>query len=220
MPLFQMEKNYRDLYCVSILCSALTLKAAAQRDFVESNSARMVGHLLSHLVDRHLTVSLYHEFVTLFDMVSYKPLKRDLFKYILVNYDVWIHAHADVQRQIVRHWSRTLLVEHSNLWKECRPINNILDALRIYYYYAPIENELICRERGKRLVVIEPKDPPVKDIRQHILHTLATPDLRTDSFRSLLGHLISCKDLLQVHDLLSFFLESSSSKSRYSISWS
>jgi hypothetical protein len=56
----------------------------------------------------------------------------------------------------------------------------ILDALRIYYYYTPIENELICRERGKGLIVIGPKDPPVEDIRRHflhILHTLATPDL-------------------------------------------
>jgi hypothetical protein len=57
------------------------------------------------------------------------------------------------------------------------------------------------------MITVGTKDSPVKDIRQHILHilhTLATPNLRTDSFRSLLGHSISCKDLLQVHDLLSF----------------
>jgi hypothetical protein len=91
------------LRVVSILSAVLALKVAAQRDFVESNSPRMVGHLLSHFDDRHLTVSLSHEFVTLFDMVSYELLKRDLFEYVLVNYDVWIRTHADVQRQIARH---------------------------------------------------------------------------------------------------------------------
>jgi WD40 repeat protein len=92
------------------------------------------------------------------------------------------------------------------LWKSCRPINDMLAILRVYYYYSPVETDLIYTPRGSGLLQTG-NVPPIKDIRQNmlqILSALATPSMTSSDFRILIGHSVSCKDPEQVQDLLMF----------------
>jgi hypothetical protein len=187
------------LTIVHSISSALLLSESGQRDFVECGGASTMAYLLGRAQAGHLTYCLYLKFITLLKMVTYVPLQRDILDQLLLNTELWVRASGDVQLQITRHWARGLLSQYPDLVKEFRPAKVILDILRVYYWYTPVENTLIFKDRAK--------DIPIQDVRQnllHLLHCSAIDGLSKTDFSSLLGHCISCSDPLQVRDLLSF----------------
>ncbi|OHT11820.1 hypothetical protein TRFO_18609 [Tritrichomonas foetus] len=184
---------------IILLSSLLSFQPHSQVIFFESNSVRSLAHLLSHSNKNHLDYMIYQHLLNLFELVSYEPLKHEILDKILINLEIWVLADGLSQVQICRYWSRTLFPQYSDTIKKYLSFQRLLNLIRIFYWYTPVEKNIAWLKRAE--------DIPLTDVRQclmQILHTFATNHFSPADFSALIGHCISCKDPMQVSDLLSF----------------
>ena len=174
IPLFSiLEAKYVDgeqvpsfiIPLISILAGLLLVCEGGQREFKEMKGVDMLSHLLRAATHCDLSFGVYLRWVSLFKLTTSIELKETLFDKVITNPEIWIHAEGDAQRQITRHWCRELLKKFPEMWSKHKSFQDILAALRIYYWYdADAEPNVIYRSRAKNI--------PVKDIRQHYLKIL------------------------------------------------
>lgn len=181
------------------LISLITSQPRSQIIFYETNGVRTLTCLLQHCNPKHLDFTLYQNLVTLYETATYEPLKNDIFEKLMINPEIWVLAPGQAQIQIYRHWSRTLFPQYWTIAKQYLSFQRLLNLLRIYYWYQPIEKGVAWLQRTDNM--------PVQDIRQNflqILHSFSLKHFSTADFTELIGHCVSCKDPMQVCDLLSF----------------
>ena len=184
---------------ITLLTSILVTQPQSQVVFYEARGLRILVYLLCHTHEKHLDYSLYESFLHLYEVVEYEQLKFEILEKILLNLEIWVLASGLSQCQISRYWSRTLFPNNWDSIKKYLSFQRILLLIRVYYWYTPVEKNIAWTKRAN--------DIPISDVRQNflqILHSFATNHFSPADFSALLGHCISCKDPMQVSDLLSF----------------
>ncbi|OHS96917.1 Beige/BEACH domain containing protein [Tritrichomonas foetus] len=187
---------------IEILQNMLVLSEEAQKVFCGSDGFKIISHLMMESDGKHLNYPLYIQLFNLMNEINNEDLKRQLYDSILMNIELWMKCDAENHRRIARHWSKSLIQTCSEMTVSLRSFSWIISALRIYYWYEPIEHGIAAlpnRCRGQKL--------NVKDCRHSLMavgHFIAQTRFDENDFRNLISHILTCSDHSQNADLLNF----------------
>ena len=189
----ETESMVLDIF--DLLFATLKIMKECQADFSQSSGFRIVSHLLRKSNPKHLTVDLYTKILKMHDGIASQRLKLEIFNSLLMNFDLWVHADPETQLTVVQSWSTSLLTKCREMIVRHRPFRYLLAALRIFYYYDPLEINFICADR--------PAWIPIEEIRTAVEPLLCSEYDELDLV-SLIGHIVSCSDTKNVLYLLRF----------------
>jgi len=107
------------------------------------NFFSIISNSLLMCSPQRLTYSLYMKFFSLLEVCPEKQISKELIEQILVNPEIWCACEANHLQRIVSHWSSGLFNAAPNLFIECRSLSSLLVILRLYFWYEPIEIEIL-----------------------------------------------------------------------------
>ena len=138
-----------------------------------------------------LTYSLWNKFFSYMEFLQSKPtIANGLMKYILASAELWHNAPAKELQRILNSWPN--LVSFGLF--ESVTFRNLLSYLRIYFYFTPVETELIRPRRP---------DVDIESCIQSILKVLEQYKMEEVDMEALISHCASCQDNKQVVTMLS-----------------
>ena len=188
---------------IDLVLFASQASEKATEELIESNCLALIAECLAKTEKRNFDYAIYQKFFTVFNSERNKSLKTAILKQIILNLGLWIHASSVDQILITRHWGRVLYQEHMEFASSVIPFSDLLSLLRMYYWYTPVEKDIICCGPNSE----NPRDDDlnIHDIRAGILqalHYLARMNFNKESLLALVGNCVTCKDFKQVVDLL------------------
>ncbi|KAK8866948.1 hypothetical protein M9Y10_009917 [Tritrichomonas musculus] len=190
---------------VSILKAALVVGEMEQHDFLQANGFSIISHLLCSSSAKHVSFKLYNEFFDIYDILVLEELRKQLFSQIIMNFDLWIVATPEEHIQILLHWGKAVFKKCKTMFVELFPFSYLLDILRIYYWYDPIEKSKIrCDPTSRR-----PRNPDLnitncRSKLYNIMYDLSFIQFRNEDLSALMEHVITLADSQQQLDLLLF----------------
>ena len=206
LPMPNGEKsdlNVTDI--VSVFRAALYAGELNQNDFYKARGFSIISHLLLSSSPCQVSYQLYLAFFEIVDILLIDELKKDLFVEIILNFDIWIAVEPDDHYQILQHWGKILLPNYHLLFTEFFTFSYLLDIIRIYYWYNPIEKDRIrgepesSRPRNSKLNI-----PQCRSLMFNIMYDVSMLSFRNEDFSALIDHCITLKDENQQLDLLCF----------------
>ena len=196
---FPIEKATIELFEKLLSTSVLT-----QKSFYNANGVKIINHLLYSITMKKINYSLYAQFFSLMQSISYEPLQIQFIKDILIDCELWIRADADNHIRILKHWDRTLFPSILSLISSYSGLfQQILYIMRAYYWYnITIEEQeyIKCPTRankGEMLNIAE-----CRQLLSRIALLIATQSFTNSDFNCLSGHCLTCSEQQQVVDLL------------------
>jgi len=171
-----------------------------QEEFCKSNSFSMISYLLIHANPEIITYSLYMSFIGMIDSIQNELCIYQLLSSILFNFELWIKSPSQDHKKILHHWVFSLLPAYQDIFFELLPFSVVLSALRVYYWYNPIETGII---RGS---TIRASDFPTSECRKDlflILYHYSNSILLPTDIDSLIGQILTLAEIEQVMELLS-----------------
>ena len=187
---------------LTILENLMILNENCQKVFYEENGFKILSHIMMESNGEFLNYALYTQIYNMHNAIANENLKIQLFDNILLNIELWMKCDSENHRRIVRHWDKVLFQTCKEKFVSLRPVSWILNALRVYYWYKPIEIGVIYdskRFNNKKL--------NVKDCRQSLLHIakcVSEENFSESDFKLLISHILTCTDQDQIIDLLNF----------------
>lgn len=118
-----------------ILSKALLINEDIQKNFVETKKFSAIACVLTFCDARTITADFYFQFFSLFQLLSYQKLRKQLFLTILTNNELWIVATKEDHEKILDHWARVLFPLATGFCTKSHSFENILNYLQIYYYF-------------------------------------------------------------------------------------
>ncbi|OHT10457.1 hypothetical protein TRFO_20271 [Tritrichomonas foetus] len=182
-----------------VLNSLIKSSERAQVLLHESKGIDCLAHILAESDDEIVNFHLYQNIHLIFEKARYIPLKLEILEKLLLNSEIWVNSDGVSHLQICRDWSRDLVPKYEKYTSKFLTFYIVLRKLRIYYWYTPAENKLICTKRHE--------DTPIFDIRSsllQILHVISLKSFASDELSCLISHLVGIKDSKQVVELLNF----------------
>ncbi|OHT05635.1 hypothetical protein TRFO_26513 [Tritrichomonas foetus] len=206
LPLKNGEKSkFSVLDVVSIFKAALFAGELEQYDFGQVNGFSIIAHLLCSSSPEQISFQLYSEFYNIMDTLVLKNVRNELFTQIIMNFDLWIVASPEDQKKILTHYKKVIFPKYQDLFIEFFPFSYLLDILRIYYWYDPIEKSKIRCEPGSSRP--RNKDINVSECRSmtySIMYDISEIKFRNEDFSALMEHITTLEDDKQQLDLLLF----------------
>lgn len=206
LPLKTGEASNFDVHdVVSVFKATLFVGEIEQMDFEKVQGFAIISHLLCSSSPSLATYALYFSFYEILDILISEDLKKELFVQIIMNFDLWAPASPDEHIMILKHWNKILLDRYKGMFIELFPFSYLLDILRIYYWYDPIEKTKIRGEPNSR----RPRNPNlnITDCRAQlnsIMTMILETQFRNEDFSALMEHIITLEDDKQRLDLLLF----------------
>ena len=213
IPLFALFNfNYSDgtlfrsapTFSTSILTKALLSSDNGLKDFTNDNKIGYISYLLTMYSADILTYELYLQFFSLFEMVKIPELREQIFTSILTNMQIW--TASGEQLQILKHWSQVCVNAYPRFFTLIG-FTDLLDLLRIYYWYTPSDNTVVqiaAKSKRQRPSTIE-----VSLCRHEIAQIiviLATRNPELIDISCIIANCFYSQDIDQIKDLL-FIIE-------------
>lgn len=160
--------------------------------------------IVSYLMKKHvktLNYDIYLRFTYLLSEISDVSCRRSLMKEILLNLELWMVCSNKNLQKIVDHWYQNLCEDDNELWTVLT-FKDILNIMRVYLWYHPIEKDFILGTKPERL---RNPDINVRNIRMSLFKLLSNypQQLWTkEDLEFLISHITSLPDIEQQIDLL------------------
>jgi hypothetical protein len=168
----------------------------------------LIGHILSQCPPERLTYNLYLKFFGFLENSTETSIIASLFLHIVFNCRLWCAADGSHFVRIVAHWSQSLYATAPSALTTYFSFSDLLALMRIYFWYEPIETDIIQggpSDKRPRAANLD-----VEVCRQH-LSRLLTAMCSQQGFLTprdaltLIGHCFS-PDSKQAISLLSLFV--------------
>lgn len=197
-------KSYH-LLIHKVFSSLIVSNEKAQLLLLRSKAIDCLACVLSELPKYY---SFYQQFFELFQAMTNDDLKTEIMGKILLNFNIWINADEDLQLQIYRDWSRTLNSKYNQYTKRHLTCISLLRNLRRFFWYHPIETNIIyinqALRKNREREGAQEKISNIRSSLLQIIHSIAHNHLTHHDLSILIVHIVSCRDYLQVIDLLKF----------------
>lgn len=161
LPLLaQVDIKYRDgfeikdyaLLIVQLIADGLRISEEARSGFQDHEYMKVIAHILIRSQPIHLSYKLYMLFFTIFRQTQEVELKKQIFRDILMNYELWTACNPVDQLKILRHQkkmlSKKLLSEHFDLYLNEFGCHRFMNVLRVYYWMTKSEGHIIPHVEG------------------------------------------------------------------------
>lgn len=185
-----------------ILENSLLINPEAEQTFLQADGFRILSHLIISSKDENINYPLYTRFFQLFESLQNHDLQIQLFDHILTNIEIWMKCDAENHRRVIRHWARIFAPTYRETFIKYRPFTWITSALRVFYWYNPVEKGLIkCENRCRN------QELNVCECRNYLLliaHIIARNKFTDSDFRMMMSHILTCGDHQQCIDLMLF----------------
>ena len=109
----------------------------------------MIGYLIQNRWTHQFNYKTYVMFYQLLENIKYEDLQIQLFKFILVNFNVLCRIEGDFHMRILKHWESTLYSKFGTLSKAVYNFHYLLSILRSFYWYEPVESQAQLKETRK-----------------------------------------------------------------------
>lgn len=190
---------------IAVFRAALDIGEHEQQQFCEANGFSIISHLLYAASPRQVNFEVYEAFFSMFESLLHEPLQQQLFTQILVNFDLWIQCSPEDHQKILEQWEELLFPRYSHLFLEFCPFKVLLNRMRIYYWYNPMQGSNIRGDENSQ----RPRDPDLdittsRKILFEILFKMSALQFATEDFSALMNHCITLTDSEQTLDLLEF----------------
>ena len=196
---------------IEIICNLIKLDKAVQDDlinhiFKENNAIGFFSYLLYDNSCFKMTSTIYMQFINLLKSISNTYLKEQICDKILLNFDLIVSLTENEIFQLLE-----IISTNVKLFMQLSKIFGftfLLNVLRIYFYYEPIESDLIK--------IIPQKDSSstsknIQNIRKSILsiaHNVTNiKNLSDFDFQFLISQIVTNNDEYQRKDLTIFAAE-------------
>jgi hypothetical protein len=168
----------------------------------------VIAYMLLRSPPEKSTYNLYLKFFGLLENSTATAVTASLVLHILFNFDLWIAVPDPHLSRIVGHWTQALFVACPQLIGQSFELPDLLAMIRIFFWYEPIEQDLIRPGPGSNRA--RPEDLDIEGCRQHLnrlLVALCLQEFTEGNARTLLSHIIGCKDKRQTIALLKVFVD-------------
>lgn len=189
---------------LSILSHLLTFSIQGEQKFFQRKGFNVLSQILmDHWGDRY-NVKIYQQLVSIMHVIREQDLQEQLFDSILTHYRLLILADNDSHVRILHHWGHSLLTSFHAIANRVFPRDEILAALRIFYWYTPSETLVVYGTKVRK------PDLNVSACRKQLMSILFdyySEGFSEKDFECLISHCISCTDMQQVEDLIDLLVK-------------
>lgn len=182
--------------------SFLPFSIDLQKNFCEKGGPALLGYMIQSRWTSQFTYKTYVQFYQLLENIKYEDLQIQLFRYILINFDILCLIEGDFHMRILRHWEQILYPTFGYLSKIVYNIHFLLSALRSFYWYEAVESQAVLKTNRKEFNIVFCR----KKIQNIIIKYIEEDGLDSDAFLTLLSHIMSCKDDRQTTDMMNFLV--------------
>lgn len=166
----------------------------------------LTGYILVKFCDpKKLNYQIYLKFFGLLDNCSELNITKSIISNLLFNPELWISCEASQLSRIVAHWCTTLYSAYPN---QIPQFSEILAIVRIYFWYEPIEIEIIRGTKDSNRP--RPIDLNIDIIRTNfgkMLLQIAQTTFDSRNAKALISHCTTCPDSKSVLWMMSLFVE-------------
>lgn len=187
---------------LQLFISFLPFSFDLQRNFCSNFGPAILGYLIHSRWTQHFSYKNYIMFYQLLENIKYEDLRIQIFRFVLVNFDILCHIEGEFHMRILRHWEQTLYSTFGTLSKNVYSFRYLFSVLRLYYWYEPIENEAFNKTSRKEFNI----DFCRKRIENVIAKYVEEDGLNYDELLTIMSHIIDCKDEKQSIDLMNFLI--------------
>lgn len=205
LPLFPHLDEMPSVFPQSLLSFIMTILSYSRELQKQFSYFPIISQLLLESNHKRLTYFLYLKFFSFIDQCSDRHIIIELLQHILLNCELWIHAEQSQLMRIVAHWGNSLYQACGSLITEAISFNSLIAFTRIYFWFKPIETDLI---RG---VELRSSSFDIELCRKHfdrLLLTIVHSTGYSNQYSiSLISNSASCADSEQVIYYLSLLRE-------------
>lgn len=188
---------------IELFNNLLSVSTEVQESFYQYKAVNIISTMLYRASSKKkdlIDYTLYLQFYSLMQSLSYDPLVTSIMNIILLDCELWLRADSENHLRIIRHWNRTLfttLFSYISL-----SFQSILYIMRVYYWYEPKAEEqeyIKCLDRTnkEKLNVGE-----CRQLLSGIAQTIAAENFTRNDLNCIISHCLTCSEQQQVIDLL------------------
>lgn len=209
LPLF-LQKNTKTIdekpspmllnSLLMMLSNILTNSVEAQRTFMLQNGFHCISYFITSIWVDHFSIKSFHLLYSILQSLRGSRIVQQLFNTIITNFDLLMKLDVGLHIKILNDWNQNLFTEYMDLVSNICGFNDILSALRIFYWYNPVE-VMILKQR--------PSNLNVRECRRHlfsILYKFLEREFTVHNFKLIISHCMGCSDIEQVTELLDFLM--------------
>jgi len=124
------EYGCLSLQIVDLLTLLFQCNVNLQKEFCSQKCAQMISHFLCQCNRIHLTIPLFHRFVTLLRSIDNTKLQKSMMKSIVLNYSIWKRTEFPIQKEIIKQWIINIAPDFRQLFFNSIDIFPILISIR------------------------------------------------------------------------------------------
>ena len=204
LPLLaQVDIKYKDgsgiddyvLLISKLVADGLKASEEARRGFQEHEYTRVIAHILIRSQPVHLSCKLYLIFAKMFRETKELNLKTQIFRDLLMNYELWTACNAVEQLKILEQQKDNgFFEENFRFYLNIFGVHRFMNVLRIYYWVNKTEENVVPQVEGL----------DVRKCRNCILHVVRKllPFCPDKDFIVILEQASQSHDIEQVIDAL------------------
>ncbi|EAX88971.1 hypothetical protein TVAG_095190 [Trichomonas vaginalis G3] len=190
IPLFKFI-NTMPIHFLEVLIEILTLLVCHSVEN-EKSFMKYIPLIANYLYESDLSYTIFYKLTLFFSSLNYPEMIEKFLEEIIFNFEIWSKIDAQSLQKIVSYWSS--LVDYQKIIN----ISNLIPKMRIYFYYEPIESELIFKQRDPNL--------DVEFCRMKLNSLILNLNFTEKDYLLIISHCTVCKDKTQVLDLLKLLL--------------
>ncbi|OHS99463.1 hypothetical protein TRFO_08405 [Tritrichomonas foetus] len=166
----------------------------------------LIGHILIETCDaKKLNYQIYLKFFGLLDNCSEVSIINSIISNILFNIELWVSCDSAHLIRIITHWCITLLSAYPS---QMSKFSEILAIVRIYFWYEPIEIEMIRGHKNSSRP--RPDDLDIDTVKFNFGRMLLQISQNSFYLRdavALISHSAACADSKSVIWMMSLFVQ-------------
>jgi hypothetical protein len=108
----------------------------------------LLGIISDQWMDQ-FTLKIYHQLIALMGSLQSIELQQQLFEALLMNFSLLIQLEGPLQLRILKLWPRSLFPTFLAIAKDLATLETLLGALRVFYWYAPVERTYIVAKESR-----------------------------------------------------------------------
>lgn len=136
---------------------------------------------------KNLTYQVFNKLTLFFSRCNTQKMIDMFLDYIIFNYQIWENCDASTYQKIVSYWSS--LYDYKII-----TIAKIIPNMRTYFWFEPIESELISTNRDPNL--------DIEFVRMKMNSLIYNLSFSLNDYLLIVSHCAVCKDMQQVDDML------------------
>lgn len=188
---------------LNLFMNVLSFSTEGQTNFFRNKGFNIIAQLLADRWTPYFTINSYNQLYHLLLSIQSEPLQQQIFDEVMTNFTFLQMLNPDLHFRIVKHWP-SLFSSFPNIAINFSSVEDIFAVLRLFYWYEPIEKDLI------KYVELRSNDLAVNKIRQvffNLLFNYASESFKLSHFDCIIGHCISCEESQQVEEMISFLIK-------------